>query len=1012
MLTLLIASTAILTSVGTENPLDGIADYAGQIQTYGATMPQLVYDSRQESVLGSSPAMSLYYDSLVSVSQPIAGKNIAAGLSANITLNRRFPSIGYQFTGDSAVLIERTTSARIVHQHAGSVIDPSNPDTSGALQANFSLGDVTYSKTKTGLQTVLTATSTRSEIVPLPAMACSLEFKPRILQVNYGPSRVPMYWNAIESATLDKLEDTAKIKKFWGWSPVVTPSPSATGQDVEIYANLATYLADQNLSGWDANSLQVKVEYGDGQSETRTTGDFRFHKTYTLPLWVDEKTFYIKVTASDKDVTLTKTFAHRVLRAAIPPSNLRINGSNLQSIQFSDQAPNPGVAGQLYNHKFKMTGSGQVQLQWDPVQGANHYEVYRYDDLEDLDDRHSVGSSTSTLFTDLNVPADKPVLYVVTSVNQQGIESLESDSVRANIDLSTANKAVVVGFPQNLNIETPFTDKVVVASDGSIVGVPVHPGTFQMLAEVRTPTGIVASKLYSYVVNPAPPMSISTGSLPLAAMHRPYQFKLQATGGTSRKMWRVVSGILPEGLTLTDDGTIAGKPCGAAVSDGGFTIAVMDESGQVASRQFNNMVISLDQALDEINDIEDDTPFSFTMDLHAGHDTPASIGGGLTPVNGGSAEIEAVGGGQTPMQAQEFFYETVDATTVVKMEHLDTTLDSLLRRINPLRAKSRVGGHEINAGWLTISGKPNVGFAAGKRLILKAKVKLPSNRLVFVSSSQLSVKTRWQSICQTQGATFVDADAWLTTNREVYSQRALARMLQENQILELAGKSPHQWNNVKEGFIREEFYRDMATQAENHSSKVAELVFEDSALSRRGDGRTVAIAEESLMKCTSTLDEVVAEFPGLIEDAKVQETKAIEKAVVSTSPEAKVVKAFRLSDKARRILGISSRVLVGVAIVADTVTLIVAEDKWRAAAQIAGGWAGGWAGAEIMATYCAPLNAIPVWGQAAYITLVASGGLFGYIIGSDIATDLYDFKVNGVPPNVNFCDFLRRGWAG
>ncbi len=85
-------------------------------------------------------------------------------------------------------------------------------------------------------------------------------------------------------------------------------------------------------------------------------------------------------------------------------------------------------------------------------------------------------------------------------------------------------------------------------------------------------------------------LSIQTAggtTLPAAVVGTPYSTTLQAVGGTAPVTWTLVSGSLPDGLTLVPGGTISGTPSGSGTFT--FTIQVADSTPvnpQTASQTF------------------------------------------------------------------------------------------------------------------------------------------------------------------------------------------------------------------------------------------------------------------------------------------------------------------------------------------------------------------------------------------------------------------------------------------
>jgi hypothetical protein len=74
------------------------------------------------------------------------------------------------------------------------------------------------------------------------------------------------------------------------------------------------------------------------------------------------------------------------------------------------------------------------------------------------------------------------------------------------------------------------------------------------------------------------PLSITTTSLPDATIGVPYSTTLQAIGGIPPYKWKVVTGTLPAGLTLSkSSGTISGTPSSTATTST-FQVKVKDSS--------------------------------------------------------------------------------------------------------------------------------------------------------------------------------------------------------------------------------------------------------------------------------------------------------------------------------------------------------------------------------------------------------------------------------------------------
>jgi acid phosphatase len=83
-------------------------------------------------------------------------------------------------------------------------------------------------------------------------------------------------------------------------------------------------------------------------------------------------------------------------------------------------------------------------------------------------------------------------------------------------------------------------------------------------------------------VSNAPPLTITTTSLPNGTVQAAYSVALRAAGGKTPYTWALVTGQLPTGLVLSGTaGTISGKPTSAQTSS--FTVGVHGATGAAAT---------------------------------------------------------------------------------------------------------------------------------------------------------------------------------------------------------------------------------------------------------------------------------------------------------------------------------------------------------------------------------------------------------------------------------------------
>ncbi len=122
---------------------------------------------------------------------------------------------------------------------------------------------------------------------------------------------------------------------------------------------------------------------------------------------------------------------------------------------------------------------------------------------------------------------------------------------------------------------------VLQGNTGVISGTPIAQGTYTFQVEVFDSSPVAQyyiSPVFTIVVNPSGPLTLSSTSLLNGADNVQYEGTLAATGGNAPFTWSISSGALPAALTLNSStGVISGVPT-AAPGTYGFTATVTDSS--------------------------------------------------------------------------------------------------------------------------------------------------------------------------------------------------------------------------------------------------------------------------------------------------------------------------------------------------------------------------------------------------------------------------------------------------
>jgi hypothetical protein len=110
------------------------------------------------------------------------------------------------------------------------------------------------------------------------------------------------------------------------------------------------------------------------------------------------------------------------------------------------------------------------------------------------------------------------------------------------------------------------------SSSGLLSGTPTTVGSSGFTVRATDSVGCLAARIYALVINapPCPTITLSPSTLPAATAGVGYSQTITASGGTAPYTFSVVSGALPNGLSLSSGGVLSGTP-GTA---GTYTFAV------------------------------------------------------------------------------------------------------------------------------------------------------------------------------------------------------------------------------------------------------------------------------------------------------------------------------------------------------------------------------------------------------------------------------------------------------
>ena len=232
-------------------------------------------------------------------------------------------------------------------------------------------------------------------------------------------------------------------------------------------------------------------------------------------------------------------------------------------------------------------------------------------------------------------------------------------------------------------------DGLALSAGGVISGTPTTAGLQAFTVQVTDAVERSDTQLLAINIVFGGP-TITTTSLPDGEIGLPYSQALQATGGTPPYGWSLSSGSLPDGLTLSADGTISGTPTTAQTS--GFTVQVTDNAAASDTQSLSITISAVGPTITTTSLPDGEVGMPYSQMLEATGGTPPhswSLSSGSLP-NGLTLSADGmISGTPTTAQSRAFTVRVTDDASAPATRSLSITINAVGGPMNHHRFASR-----------------------------------------------------------------------------------------------------------------------------------------------------------------------------------------------------------------------------------------------------------------------------------------------------------------------------------
>ncbi|HZI51512.1 MAG TPA: putative Ig domain-containing protein [Terriglobia bacterium] len=200
------------------------------------------------------------------------------------------------------------------------------------------------------------------------------------------------------------------------------------------------------------------------------------------------------------------------------------------------------------------------------------------------------------------------------------------------------------------------------SSSGALIGTPLQTGAFSITVSVSDASSPPRTATAPFQLTIQPLLTITTPSLPVAAMGASYSTQLAASGDPPLA-WSISSGSLPPGITLSTAGLLSGSPTNTGTF--GFTVRATSQSPtQEATRTYQIVVnAALSVSTPALPQATRFVPYSTTLAAAGGVPSYSwSVAGGSLPPGLSLSSSGVLSGNPTTVGSSNFTLRVSDAS--------------------------------------------------------------------------------------------------------------------------------------------------------------------------------------------------------------------------------------------------------------------------------------------------------------------------------------------------------------